>query len=174
MPSIPYAGQGQALYPHAFPAAAGWRKREDRWRDYGILLGLWVLVLLVAVAVGVRALERSAGAAGPDVFPRAATTPASRASPAAFAISRLTADDDPFDDSLPSLPQATAPARMPAPAETATAVASTPVSSDIAAARAQQPATVSGGLALVPAAAPMPEACLPALSAMQLCNEAAR
>src|SRR5688572_2380396 len=101
MPFNPYAGQGQGLYLQAFPAAAGRRNRQGWWGDHGILLGLGLLVLLVAVVIGERVLHLSADATGPGVSARATPLLANHASPAALAASKLAGDDDPFDDLLP-------------------------------------------------------------------------
>lgn len=175
----PYAGLGQPLYPHAFPASAGWTKRQSRWREIGILLALWMLVMLAAVAIGVRVLDLSAGAARPDDYARTGDMPAPRASPAALAASMPAADpfdDDPFDDPLPVLPPAAA---TPAPAAAATPGTRT----ETAVPGTRQPVTVASVPAFkpgVPAHRPASpagtpaEGCSPALSAMQLCGERIR
>lgn len=181
----PYASLGRTPYPQAFPASGGWPKRQGRWREYGILLGLWLLVMLVAVAIGFRALDLSVEAARPDEYGRPSAATPTRTSAPALPASRLAEDDDPFDDPLPGLPQA--PAAKPAAISTATttAAAALQLSADIAAIRAQQPASVGHAPAVVrdapmggmaPAArgsspARVPAACPPALSAMQLCGE---
>lgn len=184
----PYVSVGQTPYPQAFPGSAGWPQRQGRWREYGILLGLWLLVMLVAAVIGMRFLDLSAGAAKPDDYGRAATAPVTPASTTpALPTSRLVEDDDPFDDPLPELPQAPAakPAAISTPAVTAAAAAALQLSTDIAATKAQEPAsrahapavmpdapvqeTASGVRASVPAR--VPAACPPALSAMQLCGE---
>jgi hypothetical protein len=190
MPFNPYAGLGQASYLQAFPASAGsagWRKPRRRWREYGILLGLWLLVLLAAGVIGIRVLDLDAGPAKPDNYGRVSATPATPARPPALAPSKLAADDDPFDDPVPALPPVAAatPATIATP--TATTAAALRASNDMADTRGQQPAAVASALALAPnasarrpaseawmpaSAAPRtPAACPPALSAMQLCGE---
>lgn len=189
-PFNPYAGLGQALYPHTFSGSAAWNKRQGRWREYGILIALWLLVLLVAGVIAIRVLDLSAGAPRQDDYDRASVAPHNRADATALRASRLDADDDPFDDPLPALPpvKAATPASITAP--TASAATTLRASADIAATGAQQPLAVAGALSLVPDAPPlrpaapvgmspsasarMPAACAPALSAMQLCEEAGK
>ena len=181
----PYASVGQTPYPQAFPGFAGRPERQGRWREYGILLGLWLLVMLVAAVIGMRFLDLSAGAARPDDYGRGTVAPATPAGPPGLPTSRLAEDDDPFDDPLPGLPQA--PAAKPAATSTpaTNAAAALQLSTGMAATNAQQAAslahapavmpdapvhgTASGARASVPAR--VPAACPPALSAMQLCGE---
>lgn len=177
MPFNPYAGLGQALYPQAVPASAGRYKPQGRWRDYGILIGIWLLVALVAGVIGIRMLDLSAGADRPAAYGRASAAPATRADPPALSGSRPVAEEDPFDDP-PPLP-ASVPAALPRPS--ASAAAALQPGSDIAF-RAQQPINPASASAVAPdaparlagAREKVPAACAPALSAMQLCGEIAK
>ena len=182
MPFIPPAGPGRPLYPQAVPAAPGWHKRQGRWREYGVLVGLWLLVMLVAAAVVFRFLDLSAEAARPDQYGRADAAPASSASQAALPASRMAADDDPFDDTLPVLPPPASPAPMPTSVSTSAPMSApvpvpgpTPMPAPVPA-----PAPVLAPAAPAPAALPAvgavsvasrtSSACPPALAAMQLCG----
>lgn len=181
MPFNPYTGPGQALYPKVVPASAGRHKPQGRWRDYGILLGIWLLVVLAAGGIGIRMLDLSAGADRPDAYGRASAAPATRAGPPALSGSRPVAEEDPFDDPPPALPPPALPAALPNP--TASAAAALQLSSDIAF-RAQQTANPANAPVVAPDAparpagarekSPAPAACAPALSAMQLCGETAK
>ena len=158
MPFIPYAGPGRALYPQAFNGMPDRRKRQGRWHEYGVLVGLWLLVILVAAVVIVRFLDLSEGTVRPVDYRHAGVSPAIRDSRAAPATSAIAAEDDPFDDPLPSLPpvaevsRATAPTPMPEVSTSASLRA-------------------SGSMSGTPRAAP---ACQPALAAMQLCGAAGK
>jgi hypothetical protein len=180
MPFNPYTGLGQALFPQAVPVSGSRHKPQGRWRDYGTLLGIWLLVVLVAGVIGIRMLDLSAGANRPDVYGRASATPATRAGPPALSASRPVAEEDPFDDPPLGLspPPPAPPAALSNP--TASAAAALQLSSDIAF-RTQQTANPASAPVVAPhvparpagarETVPVPAACAPALSAMQLCGE---
>lgn len=181
MPFIPYAGPGQTLYPQAFPAAPGRRKRQGRWHELGVLVALWLLVILVAAFVAIRFLDLSAEAGRSDEYSRAGAPPANHASLAALATSRMAAEDDPFDDPLlglaPAAPASPAPAFTPvapapalppvAPDPTFTPVAPAPAFTPVAPAPAVASLRASGAKSAAPRKPPV---CPPALAAMQLCG----
>lgn len=191
IPFNPYIGRHHALYPQGVSISPGRVERQGKWREYGILVGLWLLVTLVAVAIGFRILEQSGDAVGSDRHGHATAGPDVLADRAAPGPSMLIADDDPFDTPLPGLPlmPAASAASLSTPTATAAAVAGASLreSSDIADVRTLQPKAAAAApiVAPVPAArrptstAAMPAAvatrapvvCSPALSAMQLCGE---
>lgn len=194
MPFNPYTGRHRALYPQAAPVTPSWGKRKGRWREYGILVGLWLLVMLVAVVIGFRILDLSAGAVRRDDPGSASASPAGRVSLAGLAPSRLIEVDDPFDDPPPGPPLVSEASPANIPTSTATATASTAASGslrasiDMPAVRAQPAAAVDAAAPVVVpipavrrptapagmravASARMPVACPPALLAMQLCGE---
>ena len=172
--------QGNRSVQHFVPGApdAGdWRPptaTATARTERAILIGLWLLVMLTAIAIGLRLLDLSAvspGAAEPPVRPDAAADVASAARAAAYAAVRAH-EDDPFDDPppaglatpgptvLPASVPAAAPAATPRPGVGLALASTLSVQSPVPAA----PALPAGAAA----------ACPEALRAMQLCTEQRR
>nr|WP_314628660.1 hypothetical protein [uncultured Noviherbaspirillum sp.] len=120
LPIGPDPGRSQHAYYRPTATHGEWKgSANGRWRDRAILFGLWLLIMLVAIAIGFRFLEetdpskmrsvRAEALAGMDSLP--ARTP-SMVRPDYAAV------DDAFDDPLPEaasrgVPAATAVAAMP-------------------------------------------------------------
>jgi hypothetical protein len=115
-------GQDTGHSQHAYyrPAATHgeWKSSANgRWRDRAILFGLWLLIMLVAIAIGLRFLEetdpskmrsmRAEALAGLDSAP--ARTPS-------IVRPDLAAVDDEFDDPLPEAARRDVPAAAAATA----------------------------------------------------------
>jgi hypothetical protein len=171
---LPHGRNGtQHFYPG--PAGAGnWRPAPPRRMERATLLGLWLLVMLAAVAIGMRMLDLTAVAAPPvhtpprplasdDAADAITTINTVRSAVLAAARSR---ESDPFDNAPPVLSPIPAPVPEPVPEEQpATAARPTPATP----------------LAVEPPAAPPPAlaasqasrgpACADALRAMQLCPD---
>lgn len=167
-PQVP-APRNQLALQHLYPGPAGdgnWQPAtSSRWMERAVLLGLWLLVMLTAIAIGLRMLDLSTTTA----TPAEASAPA-HASAAAADVMRSTAltaaspdDSDPFDDIIPAPPAERLPLPVPpAPAPTTRLT----------------PATM---LAIKHPAAPLPAAvaqranrepeCADAIRAMQLCQD---
>ena len=156
----------QHFYPGP-PGAGNWgQATSSRRMERAILLGLWLLVMLAAIAIGLRMLDLSAIAA-PHVElaarAHASVDVANAVRNAALAAARP-GDRDPFDDAGPAPPTPPLPEHLPTP---------TP----IPAARLIPAAT----LAIERPAAPLPAAaarrpnrepvCADAIRAMQLCPD---
>lgn len=175
--------RGNRSVQHFMPGAPGagdWRPAKPTARtERAILTGLWLLVMLTAIAIGLRLLDLSAvssGAAEPPVRPEAAADVASAARAAAYAAVRAH-EDDPFDDPRPAALAAPMPAALPAIVPVPAPVATTRPGVGLALAStlsAERPAKA----APAPAAPALPAgpsaACPEALRAMQLCTEQRR
>lgn len=175
--------RGNRSVQHFMPGAPGasdWRPATPTARtERAILIGLWLLVMLTAIAIGLRLLDLSAvssGAAEPPVRPDAAAGVASAARMAAYAAVRAH-EDDPFDDPAPAALAAPMPAALPANVPAPALVASARGGVGLALAStlsAERPAKA----APAPAAPSLPAgpatACPEALRAMQLCPEQRR
>ena len=179
---LPHGRNGmQHFYPG--PAGAGgWRPAPPRRMERAILLGLWLLVMLAAVAIGMRMLDLSAVAAPPvhtpprplasDDAANAITT--MRSGVLAAARSR---ESDPFDDAPPDLSPAPAPLPEPVPVpeplpaltEAPARPAPTAPAAPAAALAVERPAAPPPALA-APQASRGP-VCADALRAMQLCPD---
>ena len=174
--------RGNRSVQHFQPAAPGagdWRPATPTARtERAILIGLWLLVMLTAIAIGLRLLDLSAvspGAAEPPARPDAAADVASAARAAAYAAVRAH-EDDPFDDPSPAVQvepmPAALPANVPAPLPAPVAAARPGVGLALASTLSTERPTKA---APAPAAAVSPAgpvaACPDALRAMQLCTE---
>jgi hypothetical protein len=177
LPPRANAGVQQQFYPVA-AGPADWRPAPaTRPTERAILVGLWLLVMLTAVAIGLRFLDLSALTVTPTdlaVRPAAAAGAADAARAAAYAA--ILANDDPmFDDPVPApapLPAAAplppAPVRLAAPAAARPGVG-------LAASAALAPEKPAKPAPAVIAQAGRPaDACPDALRAMQLCSEKSR
>jgi hypothetical protein len=122
LPLAPDAGHSQHAYYRPTATHGEWRgSANGRWRERAILFGLWLLIMLVAIAIGLRFLEetdpstmrsvRAEALAGLDSLP--ARTPS-------IVRPDFAAADDGFDDPLPEAARRGAPA---AAAAVTTAVA---------------------------------------------------
>ena len=166
------------------PDAGDWRPATATARtERAILIGLWLLVMLTAIAIGLRLLDLSAvspGAAEPPVRPDAAADVASAARAAAYAAVRAH-EDDPFDDPPPAVLATPGPTALP-PSVPAAAPAATPAATPRPGVGLALASTLSVQrpvpAAPVPAAPALPAgaaaACPEALRAMQLCTEQRR
>lgn len=165
----PQPASGNATVHQRFhPVAAGtadWRTPTPtpaRRTERAILVGLWLLVMLTAVAIGLRLLDLSAVTVKPvDLSARPAVSGASDAARAAAYAAVM--DDPLFDDPVP------APPRKP-PADASVAAARPGVG--LAAAATLSPEKMENPAPAVsaqPAVAGAP--CPDALRAMQLCTE---
>lgn len=103
----------KAVYLPPLTVPVNRRGPGGRWREYGILLGLWLLVMLVATVVIFRGMDLAAETG--RRADRAGAEPATRASQEAPPASGLAADDDPFDEPLPVLPPFAAASLAPSP-----------------------------------------------------------
>jgi hypothetical protein len=162
-------GSMQHFYPES-PGAGDWRQAvPSRRMERATLLGLWLLVMLAAIAIGLRMFDLSTIAAPPAEPPARAPVSADAAHAmrsAALATARPD-DSDPFDDIAPLPPQPLpehlpAPPPMPAPPMPATRL------------------TPAATLAIERPATPQPAAtrrasrepvCADAIRAMQLCPD---
>jgi hypothetical protein len=171
LPPRANASVQQQFYPAA--GVADWRPAPaTRPTERAILVGLWLLVMLTAVAIGLRFLDLSALTVTPTdlaVRPAAAAGAADAARAAAYAA--ILANDDPmFDDPVP----AAAPLPPPAPVRLAAPVAARP-GVGLAAAAALAPEKPAKPAPAVIAQTGRPgDACPDALRAMQLCSEQSR
>lgn len=166
---LPHGRNGmQYFYPG--PADAGnWRPAPPRRIESAILLGLWLLVMLAAVAIGMRMLDLSAVAAPPVQAP-----PRPLASDdAADSINTINTvrsavlaarprESDPFDDAPPDLSPAPPPVPEPVPAQQPV-MAARPV-----------PIAPAAALAVEPPAAPLPAPAAPQASRGPVCDDALR
>jgi hypothetical protein len=110
-------GSMQHLYPG--PAGAGdWRQAmPSRRMERAILLGLWLLVMLAAIAIGLRMFDLSTITAPLAEPPARAPVPADAANAmrsAPLAAARPD-DSDPFDDIVAPVPPPPLPESLPAP-----------------------------------------------------------
>jgi hypothetical protein len=98
-------GLHQHLFPVSAAASSEWgRPIGVRWKENAILVGLWLLILLAAVAVYLRFLDETAPDAAGAMRGAAAQAMPDRSKPLPMA-SPLVDTSDPFEDS-PSLPTA--------------------------------------------------------------------
>jgi hypothetical protein len=171
LPPRANASVQQQFYPAA-AGAADWRPAPaTRPTERAILVGLWLLVMLTAVAIGLRFLDLSALTVTPTdlaVRPAAAAGAADAARAAAYAA--ILANDDPmFDDPVPAAaPLPPAPVRLAAPVAARPGVG-------LAAAAALAPEKPAKPAPAVIAQAGHPGAACPdALRAMHLCSEQSR
>ena len=115
LPIGPDAGHSQHAYYRPTAVHGEWTgPANGRWRDRAILFGLWLLIMLVAIAIGLRFLEetdpskmrsmRAEASAGLDSLP--ARTPS-------IARPDFAAVDDAFDDPLPEAARRGVPAAAP-------------------------------------------------------------
>lgn len=100
--------RGDVQYFHSKPAGAGnsQQAKPSRWMERFVLLGLWLLVMLTAVAIGLRMLDPGAGTATPteaQVRVHAFADAADVIRSAAPAAAR-SGETDAFDD-IVSLPE---------------------------------------------------------------------
>jgi hypothetical protein len=159
-------GSIKQFYPG--PAGGGnWRQpRRSRRMERAILFGLWLLVMLTAIAIGLRMFDLSGTPAAPTepLARLPVSDEAVNAMRSAIMAARRPEDSDPFDDIVP------APAQLePAP---------TPTIPPPMPARRLTPAAT---LAIEPPAAALPVAvagrasrepvCADAIRAMQLCPD---
>jgi hypothetical protein len=159
-------GGKQHFYPGP-PGAGNWRQAtSSRRMERAILLGLWLLVMLAAIAIGLRMLDLSAIAAPQAELParaQASVDVANAMRSAALAAARA-GDSDPFDNIDPTPLPPPLPEPLPAP---------TPMP----AARLIPAATLgierpAAPLPAAPARRPNREpACADAIRAMQLCPD---
>jgi hypothetical protein len=177
-PLPPRANANASVQQQFYPAAAGaadWRPTPaTRPTERAILVGLWLLVMLTAVAIGLRFLDLSALTVTPTdlaVRPAAAAAAAADAGRAAAYAAVLANDDPMFDDPVPAaapLPPAPVPVRLAAPTAARPGVG-------LAASAALAPEKPAKPAPAVIAQAGRPgDACPDALRAMQLCSEKSR
>ena len=164
-PASSRASVQQQFHPGAVQAA-GWQLPTPvRRSERAILVALWLLVMLTAVAIGLRLLDLSALTVRPAEL--AAQHVASGAADTARAAVYAAVMDDPlFDDPVPgppSMPLAQAPLAVARPSVGLTAAAA------LSPARPDKPAP-----AVIAKAASPRGACADALRAMQLCAEPRR
>lgn len=168
-PAIGKAGVEQQFHPGAVRAADWQLPMAGRTSERAILVGLWLLVMLVALAIGLRLLDLSALTVRPADL--AARPVAAGAADAARAAAYAAVMDDPlFDDPVP------APASMPlTEAPIAAPIAAARPGVGLAAAAALSPAKPDKPAPAVIAQTARPgDACPDALRAMQLCAEQRR
>ena len=160
------------------PAGAGdWRQAAPpRRMERAILLGLWLLVMLAAIATGLSMLDRSAMTPTPTPTPaaRPLTSDDAEAMRRA-ALAAAAGERDPFDEPLPAqpVPAASEPAARPVTRLAAAPKLSLeePVAAPAPPAAAIAPAASTASAApaaSTPPPSPAP-ACADALRAMQLC-----
>lgn len=162
------------------PGTGDWRPATATARtERAILIGLWLLVMLTAIAIGLRLLDLSAvssGAAEPPVRPDAAADVASAARAAAYAAVRAH-EDDPFDDPPPAALTAPMPAALPANVPVPAPAAAVRPGVGLALAStlsAERPVKAALAPAAPASSAGSAAACPEALRAMQLCTEQRR
>jgi hypothetical protein len=168
-----------------YPASAGaWQPKPARRTEFSALLGLWLLVVLAAVAIALRFLDLSSVSAGPRPLERGAvgaepTEPPARMTP--YLIRSVAESDDPFDDpapasttiATPAMPAAPVPPRAAAAeiAASAPMLTRAPATGETLSAQAPSPVALPVAAARPSAAATPSSACPEALRAMQLCAE---
>lgn len=152
------------------PAVAGsWQQTgASRRMERAILFGLWLLVMLAAIAIGLRLLDLSAlggTVADPSAQPFASADSANAMRSAALAVA-ISTDVDPFDEPAPAfLPEP--PPAAPVPTEASARPAARLIS---AATLADERPVAPSAVALARPAGSGP-VCADALWAMQLCPD---
>jgi hypothetical protein len=151
-------GPGNAQHLFSTSTAAGnWQQaRPSRWMDRALLLGLWLLVMLTAIAIGLRMLDLSAMTASP-AEPQARAHALADAAEATHSVARAAARlgaSDAFDKIVPL------PEPLPVPPSTTQLTLSPTLAIDHP--TAPVPADVVTPASREPA-------CADALRAMQLC-----
>jgi hypothetical protein len=179
--------RSQAGVQHLYPGLTGagtWQKAApSRRMERAILLGLWFLVMLAAIAIGLRILDLSTSKAPPGEpasLPLSSADAATAMRSAALVAARnrgVDPFDDPFEDRVPlSLPEPL-PARPPSPTRLSTPA---PLSAEapsrpVARLSAADTLTVERPVAATPAdparKASSSPVCADALRAMQLCPD---
>lgn len=177
---LPPAARGQVsvqqqFHPYAMDAA-DWQLPSVLRTERAMLVGLWLLVMLTAIAIGLRLLDLSALTVTPSDLPHRSAAFASDA--AALAADSM--DEDPmFDDPLPVQP----PARLSAPPSSLSPrpppQAQAPMAAPVPAARPRIGLAAAAMLSADrPYLAPPPvfahgasASCPDALRAMQLCPQ---
>jgi hypothetical protein len=124
-----HAGLSQKMFPTPMQANRRWkRSSHGRWRDWAILLGLWLLILLAAAAIILRFVDETEPSAAQPGVRAAAVSDQPR--PLPVVPNGLAATRDPLDEDDP-LPE---PARRyePAPPAATPALKQAPVTTALA------------------------------------------
>jgi hypothetical protein len=182
--------RSQTGLQHFYPGSSGpldWHQAPPRRMERAILVGVWLLVMLAAIAIGLRMLDLSAMQAPSAETPARplASEAAANAMRSAVLAAARPRDSDPFDDAASDLPPPLAPLPEPLPVPPPTpALKDTPPrpaarltpAATLTAARAAAPAPAPAVAPAPPPPVPVRQAsggppCPDALRAMQLCPD---